>query len=47
MAIRSFPSSPPFPNASRSWPKAAGEVNVLSNWQADGNGGLGLLWMVN
>ncbi len=24
-----------------------GEVNVLSNWQADGNGGLGLLWMVN
>lgn len=24
-----------------------GEVNVLSNWQADGNGGLGLLGMVN
>ena len=24
-----------------------GEVNVLSNWQADGNGGLGLLWMGN
>ncbi len=24
-----------------------GEVNVLSNWQADSNGGLGLLGMVN